>query len=95
MDVSIIRGMQSLFEWAGIKLQPYDVLLLIGIAFVAFVLSRLSRVEIRLKMHADHFDVLDETHSQATKDSSKALENSSYAKGSVDTLISMAKKIKP
>lgn len=87
MDISIIRAMIGVFEWLGIKLQPYDALLLIGIVFVAFVLSRISRMEIRMNMHADHFNVLDETHSQATKDSSKALEHASYAKGCVDTII--------
>lgn len=92
MDVSVIRGLQSLFDLIGITLQPYDALLLIGVAFVVFVLGRISKVEVRLNMHADHFDVLDETHSQSTKDSSKALENSAYARGVVETLVKVMKR---
>ena len=99
MEISLIRAFISVFDWLGITLAPYDALLFIGISFVSFVVLKLNKMSksvlkmsVRMDMHADHFDVLDETHSQSTKDSSKALENASEAKGKVDTLISILKK---
>lgn len=90
MDVSIIRGIIAVFEWMGINLQPYDALLLIGIAFVCGVFVTLAKFNTRINMHADHFDELDKQRAEARRDTSKALENSGYAKGCVDTLIKFA-----
>ena len=54
----------------------------------------MGMMNVRLKMHADHFEVLDDTHSRAQKDASTALRDASNAKGSVDTFMSMIKLTK-
>ena len=91
-SISIIRAIIALFEWLGVKIAPYDALLLVGLSFVGFVAVMLAKFNTRLNMHADHFDVLDDTHTESLKQSSKALENSAYAKGAVDTIIKAIKK---
>ena len=47
---------------------------------------KVARMDTRQEMHADHFDVLDKTHTESLRQSSKALEQSAYTKGSIDTL---------
>ena len=57
-----------------------------------YSLIRQSKQEVRLNMHADHFDVLDKTHSEALSQSSTALRDAAYAKGYVDGFASNIKE---
>jgi len=75
----------SIMSALGINANLGAVLFFLCLGASASVVQ-MARQGVRLKMHADHFDVLDKTHTESLKQSSKALEQSSYTKGSVDTL---------
>ena len=92
MDISLIRGIIAVFEWLGINIEPYDALLLIGLCFVGYISVLIAHLKTRLQMHADHFDVLDDTHTESLKQSSRALELAADANGSVRTILSILKK---
>ena len=76
----------------GIEDPQVSKLLAISLAINLYCVMRVGMMNVRLKMHADHFNVLDDTHSQAQKDASTALENASEAKGSVNTVIALIRK---
>lgn len=60
------------------------VLLLLLMIGAGLSIIQMARQGVRLKMHADHFDVLDKIQVESLRQSSKSLEQSAYTKGMLD-----------
>lgn len=90
--MDLVDSVLSLLDVMGIEDPQVSKLLAISLALNLYCVMRVGMMNVRLKMHADHFNVLDDTHSQAQKDASRALENSSRADGRSSTLLALMKK---
>lgn len=70
------------------------MLILILVLGAGFTVIIVAGMRVRQNMHADHFDVLDSTHSHALKISIKALEHATYTRGLLDGMMGNGSTIK-
>lgn len=90
--MDLVDSVLSLLDVMGIEDPQVSRILAISVAIHLYSVMRIGMMNVRLKMHADHFNVLDVTHSQAQKDASRALENSSRADERSNTILRILKK---
>jgi serine/threonine protein kinase HipA of HipAB toxin-antitoxin module len=63
-------------------------ILIIFLCFgAAATIYKVGKMATRQDMHADHFNVLDKTHTESLRQSSKALEQAAYTKGMLDGIL--------